>query len=94
MFQQHGNNSWKRQKQKIIGNISKAATPDEPTTGDKARDKRRRKIGVSMTLEKLQEAIKRGDKQTVLTIAEKAMRKVSKATAKKYQRFLEVTCEQ
>ena len=93
MFVQHGGNSWKRQKKAIMGNISKAATPDEPTTGDKARDKRRRKIGVSMTLERLQKAIKDGDRQTIITIADKAMRKVSKATAKKYAKFLEVTCE-
>lgn len=93
MFQQHGGNSWKRQKKAIMGNIAKNATPDEPTTGDKSRDKRKRKIRVSMTLEKLQKAIKQGDRQTIVTIAENAMQRVSKATAKKYRKFLEVTCE-
>ena len=88
MFRQHGNNSWERQKKSIVRNIAKNA--EKVDTELEGKDKIKHKTTVRLTLEEFEKAIKKGDRQTIISIGQRAMKKVSKATAKKYKQFLGV----
>ena len=91
MFRQHGNNSWERSKKSTIRNIAKASTPAQPN-GDKF-DKMRHKAAIGRTLEEFEAAIRKGDRKAIISIGKKALKNVSKATAKRYRQFLELPCE-
>lgn len=88
MFRQHGGNSWERQKKSLIRNIAKNSEKvQEKLNG---RDKTIHKTKVRMTVEQFEKAVKTGDREAIIKIGQKAISKVSKATAKRYRQFLGV----
>jgi hypothetical protein len=89
MFKQHGGNSWSRSKNAQIRNIaSNANKTDQKLEG---LDKIKHKAKVKATLKELKEAIKASDRKTIVSIGKRAMGNVTKATAAKYIKFMELT---
>jgi len=90
LFYQHGSTSWKRSKEATIKNISKASVKPEVKPADR-REKTILKKREEATLKELNRAIRLSDRGSIIEIGKRAISNVSKATAKRYRKFLGIS---